>query len=150
MITIKIIKIRSIVGQEPLPDQRTVSFIIYENSGPIYWYSRGGLPLEGNIQDMLEAEAESLYAGAVANDRLATDGEIALAESREWYIAHPNAIGIFNQSIDDLDTQVHDLVWAIIPTASGADKQGLYLLLMNSILVSRIYVFGEGLLGNGS
>jgi len=147
---IQIIKVTPNLFIPEAPLTRTATFIIQRNGGTIYWYAVGDLPGTGNVQTILNGREEELYVQAVANGVLATSAEVALAESRTWYIAHPNAAAVFNQSVSELDTAIHDLVFAMFPNATTVQKQSMYLLLMDVALVSRIYAFNEKLLGNGS
>lgn len=128
------------------PASRAANFIINNGADPWYSYSKGGLPLEGAIQPMLNAEETELYAAAVVNGRLATLGEIALAESRAWYLANPGAkADVFDKTVAQMHTDITAMVNVSFPSASAAVKTGWIRTLMSSLLDTRYNAFEKGL-----
>lgn len=72
------------------PKSRTATFLIKDDASPSwYWYAMGGLPLEGDIQALLNANAAQLWAEAQTNGRLATNAELSQIawESLPEYLA---------------------------------------------------------------
>lgn len=145
-MTIQIIKVTTdydfFTGE---PATRTAHFTIV-SGGPVYSYSRGGLPLTGGVQAILDAEEASLYAEAAANGVLATGEEIAQAEGRAWFLANSGAVtAIFGGTVATMDTSVTALVLAIFPAATANQRTQMRYALMAGLLTCRCYANGEGL-----
>lgn len=134
MIDIKIIKIITTIDLIE-NTSRTATFTIQENGGAIYWYARGGLPLSGDIQVMLDAEAEDLYDAAEAKGQLATDREIYLAEGRQWFIDHPNAKDLFNLPMAEIDTLIAAWDLSAIPNPGRNELKMSIRALMCSVRI---------------
>jgi len=120
---------------EPL--SRAVTFYI-SNNGEAYIYNRGGLPLEGNVQTMLEAEEAELFLAAQANGVLPTATQIEIVGAILYYQANPGMkAAVFDKSI----TQTALDVTALVNSISGlgvAQKAGLVQILMSSLLDTRV------------
>lgn len=145
-MTISIIKITAdpdfFTGE---PFNRTAHFTIV-SGGPVYSYSRGGLPLTGGVQAKLDAEEASLYAEAAANGVLATGEEIAQAEGRAWFLANSAAVtAIFGGTVATMDSSLGTLLTAMFPAATANQRTQMRYALMAGLLTCRCYANGEGL-----
>lgn len=147
-MTIQIIKITT--SNDPdtgAPLNRTAHFTITDGGGTVYKFSRGGLPMTGGVQAMLDAEEADLWTQAVANGVLATAEEIAQAESRAWFTANGPAItAIFGGTAAQLDTGLSTLLTALFPAATANQRTQMRYALMAGLLTCRCYANGEGLL----
>lgn len=120
------------------PGSRTAHFTIV-SGGPVYSYSRGGLPLTGGVQAMLDAEEAALYAEAAANGVLATGEDLEIAGARAWYVSNPGTkAAVFDKTIAQEVTDITALISASFPSASAAVKAGWLQLLMSSLLDTRV------------
>lgn len=146
-MTIQIIRITVINDFETgEPASRAADFIIFSGGGSIYRWGRGGLPLVGGVQAMLEAEEAQLYAEASANGQLASNFDLSLADARSWYVSNPGAkADVFDTSVAQLNTNIVNLVNAIAPTAPAAAKTGLVWALMAGLLNTRSYTLEKDL-----
>lgn len=145
-MTIKIIKITINNDEQGNPEGRTAQFIINNGADPWYWYAMGGMPLEGAILPVLEAQEAALYTEAAANGQLATDEEKQQAFSRAWFTANSGAVtAIFGNGVETLDTGVAALMTALFPTATAAQRNQMRWALMAGLLTCRCYANGEGL-----
>lgn len=129
-----------------LPVSRTAQFIINNAGGVYYRYDRGGLPLVGGVQAMLDAEEAQLWQEASAKGQLATGEEIAQAESRAWFVANAGAVtAIFGGTVAQLDTNLATLLTAMFPSATSGQRTQMRYALMAGLLTCRSYANGEGL-----
>lgn len=146
-MTIQIIKVVTVDDFETgEPMSRTATFIINSQGGPWYAWSRGGLPLTGNVQSLLDAEEAQLYTQASTGGQLATTYEISLADARAWYVSNAGAkADIFDTTVAQLNTNITNLVNASFPTASAAVKTGWIRTLMSGLLNTRSYTFEKEL-----
>lgn len=147
-MTIEIIRVS--ITNDPFtgsPAGRVAEFIINSGGGPFYHWFRGGLPLTGGIQAMLNAEEADLYAGASAAGQLATDMEIAWADSRAWFVANSGAVtAIFGGTVTAMDTNLTNLIAAMFPSATANQRTQMRYALMAGLLTCRSYANQEGLL----
>lgn len=128
------------------PAARRVDFVIDNNDLIWYKWSRGNLPLTGDVQALLDMEAAELYAAASTNGRLATGEEIAQAQSRAWFTANSGAVmAIFGGTIEAQSTTVTNLVTAMFPSATAIQRTQMRYALMAGLLTCRCYANGEGL-----
>lgn len=129
-----------------VPLSRTAQFIINSGGGPYYRWNRGGLPLAGGVQAMLDAEADSLYVDASTSGLPATGEEIAQAESRSWFVTNGGAVtAIFGGTVTQLDANITNLIAAMFPGATAAQRTQMRYALMAGVLACRGYANGEGL-----
>jgi hypothetical protein len=145
-MTIQIIKVTILSDPETgQPASRTADFII-ASGGPFYRWSRGGLPLVGNVQTMLEAEEAQLWQEASASGRLATKYDISLADARAWYVANPGAkAAVFDKTVDQLNTDITNLINASFPSLGATAKTAWVHTLMSGLLSTRAYTFERDL-----
>ncbi len=119
------------------PASRTAHYTIRSGGGVIYKGVRGGLPLAGAVQPMLDAEA--LYADALAGGNVATAAEIEMAGARAWYVSNPGTkAAVFDKTVAQEVTDITAMLAASFPTASAAVKAGWLQLLMSSLLDTRV------------
>lgn len=147
-MTIEIIRVMTVndpfTGQ---PASRSTDFIINSGGGAWYRWSRGGLPLQGNVQTILNAEEADLYTSASTGGQLATDTEIAWADSRAWFAANSGAVtAIFGGTVSQMDTNLANLITAMFPSATANQRIQMRYALMAGLLTCRSYANQEGLL----
>lgn len=129
------------------PVSRTAEFIINSGGGPWYHWFRGGLPLSGGVQAMLNAEEADLYTQASTGGQLATDTEIAWGDSRAWFVANSGAVtAIFGGTVTQMDTNLTNLIAAMFPSATANQRTQMRYALMAGLLTCRSYANQEGLL----
>lgn len=104
---------------------------------------KGGLPLAGNLQTILNAQEAELLAIAQARNIPVPEDIKARSGAKQWFIDNPNAMQIFTLSIADLQTEIYTLVDAIIPTATAGNRTRLKLLLMGLAVAVRVLVKRE-------
>lgn len=146
-MTIQIIKI---VINDDLetgePSNRTAYFTIQSGTGTVYSWSRGGLPLTGGIQALLDAEEAQLFADASAAGKVATATELELAGARAYYVSNPGMkTAVFDKSVAQSDTDITGLV-ASISGLNAAQRTGLKQLLISALLDTRVNAHDRGLI----
>lgn len=140
MTTITILNVQLIKGQEGAPDTRFAQILITDGVTN-YILGVGGLPLNGNLQPILDANAAQLWIDAVANNFLATDADLSLADGINWFNDNPATKQLFTLSLTDLETvQINPLVDALFPSASAANRTKTKKLWMALSVVARINV----------
>jgi hypothetical protein len=128
-----------------LPVSRTANIYLTDGSSA-FMYNIGGLPLEGDLQTVLNGMEAELWAAAVTEGRLPTPKEAAKADRLIYLTANPGSKQIFTLSLADVELQVGALVDALFPPATGvsaANKTKLKRILTVGILVNRESVAGE-------
>lgn len=138
-MTISIIKITiNNDGETGEPLNRSASFTI-SSGGAVYFWSKGGLPLTGGIQVLLDAEEAEMWAEAQASGRLATATELEIAGARAWYLSAPGTkAAVFDKTVAQEVTDITALINSSFPSASAAVKAGWLQLLMSSLLDTRV------------
>lgn len=127
------------------PLSRSVTFTISDGTTTYLW-GRGGLPLTGGVQALLNAEEPELWASASAGGTLATDYDISLAQARAWYVSNPGSkADVFDKTVDQLNADITSLVNTSFPSASAAIKTGWVRTLMSGLLVTRSFTFERNL-----
>lgn len=145
-MTIQIIKITTDDDFDGQPASRTAYFTIQSGTGTVYSYSRGGLPLTGGVQGLLDAEEAGLYAQASASGNVATATELELAGARAYYVSNPGMkTAVFDKSVAQSDTDITGLV-ASISGLSPAQRTGLKQLLISALLDTRVNAHDRGLI----
>lgn len=145
-MTIQIIKITTDDDFDGHPASRTAYFTIQSGTGTVYSYSRGGLPLTGGVQGLLDAEEADLYAQASASGNVATAVELEMAADRAWFIANAGAVtAIFGGTVTGMDAGLTTLLTAMFPSATAGQKNNLRWALMAGLLTCRTYANQEGL-----
>lgn len=125
---------------------RGADFIISDGVEPWYFGAKSGLATTGSIQQMLDEQEAQLWTNAQIYGRLATPGEIALAEARAWYLANPGAkADVFDKSVAQLHTDITAMVNASFPNAPAAVKTGWVRTLVSSLLDTRYNALNAGL-----
>lgn len=144
MITITILKVKIIPGIEGGEATKNVSVLITNNGDPNkYILSVGGLPMEGNLQPILDAQADQLWNEAVNTNVIAGEVELALAAGIDWFNANPATKILFTNSIASLETEINTLVDAVIPSASAANRTKMKKMLVAFAVAIRISVIED-------
>lgn len=114
--------------------------IIITSGGVSYLFTRGGLPLTGNLQTILEAEEASLWEAAESKGVLATDTDLEIAAAIAWYKANGGAkTDVFDKTVLQLVTDITVMVTASFPPPiSAAVRTGWIRTLMSSLLDTRV------------
>lgn len=145
-MTIQIIKITTDDDFDGQPASRTAYFTVQSGTGTVYSYSRGGLPLTGGVQPMLDAEEAGLYAQASASGNVATATELELAGARAYYVSNAGMkTAVFDKSVAQSDTDITGLV-ASITGLNAAQRTGLKQLLISALLDTRVNAHDRGLI----
>lgn len=146
-MTIQIIKITTDDDFDGQPASRTAYFTIQSGTGTVYSYSRGGLPLTGGVQGLLDAEEAGLYAQASASGNVATATELELAGARAHYVSDPGMkAAVFDKTVALTVTDITAMVNASFPSASAAVKTGWIRTLVSSLLDTRVNAHDRGLI----
>lgn len=137
-----------IVNTATIEDTRQVTIILTTN-GSSYLWNVGGLPLEGDLQTILNAREAELLAAILAAGVVANVPEVAISQTpgavRTWFAANPSAKLIWSMSVTDLVAEIASLVDVSFPTLSAGNRTRWKLLLTAITLVVRIWVKREKL-----
>jgi len=140
-MAIKILDTKSIVLEE-VPTGRHANIIITDK-GNTYKLGVGGLPLEGDLQTILEAREAELLSDAVQRNQLPTLDESTIADAKQFYADNTNAKLLFELPQVDLEAEIDNLDLSALPL-STANK--LKLLLKALATNDRVFARKQGLL----
>jgi hypothetical protein len=132
---IKILDIRIIEGT-----LRHANIIISVGDESYLW-AIGGLPLEGDLQTILDGREAELWAAAQTANIAPASYQAAGLGARAWYEAHPNAALLFELPIEDLIAQIDALDLTALPAAT---RNALKLLLKTLSISTRVLAKREG------
>lgn len=126
------------------------TLIVIKDNGNSYLWNVGGLPVEGDLQTILNAREAELLAAAIAAGVMANAPEVAISQTpgavRTWFAANPNAKLIWSMTVTDLVAEIAALVDISFPAPATAATRTKWKLLLTAItLVIRILVKREKL-----
>jgi hypothetical protein len=124
------------------PLERAANIYITDGAST-YMSNVGAIPLDGDLQTILDGMEAELWTTAVAEGRLPTPKEAAKADRLVYLAANPGSKQIFTLSLADVQTQVDALVDGLVPLATAANRTKLKRVLTVGILVNRESVAGE-------
>lgn len=143
-MTIEILETRVVNDPAGQPTTHHADIII--TSGPnSYLLGVGGLPLTGDLQAILDAREGELWTSAEAMGRAVPSGTQMQSGARAWFAANSGALALFDLSISELETEINNLVDALLPLATAANRTKQKRLLTGLAIAVRVLVKREGL-----
>ena len=137
MFTITILRVSFLPATEFTQAIRT-AYVLISDGTTTYSLHVGNLPIDGSLQDILEAQAADLWPVAVATNHAPTVIELSLADGLQWFLANPGTQGIFTGAIVEIETWVGNRVDLLFPSATPANKNPFKKFLTALAVAERI------------
>ena len=119
--------------------------IIIDDTVDSYVLNVGELPLTGDLQTILDARFDELWAVAVAKNEEPGTVILYTSEGKQWFIDHPNAQQLFDLAMADIDTKVAAWDLSSIPNPA---RNEIKLSIRALICTVRILAHQAGLIGD--